>query len=113
MADQMNRGIGRTLVEHIERLPPNAQISANDELVLTMKKKLPNVTDKALMNALGHLAKKKIIRRTDVKGVYRKTANGKSSDVEQVVIDNLLTAMAEAEPVLKRCKKLLAALQAV
>ena len=36
-----------------------------------------------------------------------------ASDTEKVVIDNLLDAMAKAEPVLHRCKRLLEALESV
>ena len=115
MADQKNWGVSKAIKAYVDSLPHNAQVSANDELLKAVRKDLPSVTKASLVSALSYMKGEGVLAGGPLKGIYVKP-NGKApstADMETVVIDNLLDAMAAAEPVLKRCKKLLVALEAI
>lgn len=117
MADQQNRGVSKVLAGIVGAMKPYEQITSNDAVLREVQKDIPKATEQSIMSGLCYLRDKGVLVPTAVKGVYSKP-NGKArselpTDMETVVIDNLLNAMAEAEPVLKRCKKMLEAFRAV
>jgi len=64
-------------------------------------------------SALALLAKKGMVQHGALRGYYCLPNGGQVEDSEIIVIDNLLTAMAAAEPVLRKHKKVIALLREV
>lgn len=115
MTDQKSWGVSKAIKAYIDSLPHNAQIRADGNMLQAIRKEVPNATEKSVVSALSYLKGEGVLAAGELKGLYIKP-NGKAhstADMETVVIDNLLDAMAAAEPVLKRCKKLLVALEAI
>jgi hypothetical protein len=72
-----------------------------------------NLPNTVISNGLNYLAKEKdLLSHGPIRGTW--ILHGEAAihkDPETVVIDNLLTAMAQAEPVLKKLKKIQALLK--
>jgi hypothetical protein len=109
-------GVTMAVVAYIETLHAHATFDT-DKALAFVQRRIPTADYKKVSASIGRLTIKGLILPTSVKGVYQKP-NGappapvepKRVDIERAVLDDLLDAMAKAEPVLQRCKKLLAAL---
>lgn len=115
-----NTGITKAVATFIDAMRPGEKVSVTDTLRRHVHETVPAASDKSIGYTLSYCMGKGMLSQGEVRGIYikPKPVNGHAVeepkvDVEQVVIDNLLDAMAKAEPVLKRMKKLLAALDAV
>lgn len=113
MSKKQNSGASSHLLTAIQQLPKTQIVSIDDALkmLITWKK---DVKRPLASNTLSHLARKGFLKNGPIKGTYMLSdAQQSTTDVEVVVIDRLLDAMAAAEPVLRRWKRIQAALDAV
>jgi hypothetical protein len=81
---------------------------------LDLRKQFPQVTEESVVKSLWQLAREEVLNKAG-NGFYKLPGDHpvRAIDTEKVVIDNLLDAMAKAQPVLHRCKRLLEALESV
>lgn len=92
----------RVMTTLTARFRPHEQFHADVEV--------PGLTPKQVGSALAMLAKKGLVQHGALRGYYC-LPNGVVQDSEVVVIDNLLAAMAAAEPILRKHKKVIALMQ--
>jgi hypothetical protein len=117
MATQKNRGLTKHITAHVETLPVGALVT-HETVLKPLREVFPKLTDKAIMQALSYASHAGIIVPGEVRGTYRKP-NGASgmqaliSQCDKDLIDQLLDAMAKAEPALKRAAKVLAAVDSI
>lgn len=113
MADQSNRGVAKVLTSIVNALPAHNTVQASEPLLALVRKHIPRATEQSIVSGLSYLKGRGVLNATNVRGVYSKP-NGRvpEADMELVVIDNLLAAMAAAEPVLKECKKIITMIRA-
>jgi len=76
--------------------------------------KIPNASRKQVSATLCRLVTKKLLVNGPIKGQYRIARSGKQDvSPEEVVIENLLNAMAAAEPVLRKWSRVHEALKGI
>lgn len=111
----IQKGSSSKLYEMIRTRMNAGEIISTDQAHKMLRDWRADITRQAAANALSYLKRAGKLNPAGLAGNYTVLANGAEDqgDVEIVVIENLLSAMAAAEPVLHRCKKLLAALKAV
>ena len=111
-----NMGMGEFIVAHLNTGKPLALVNLTD-LVQVVQKEYPTTTRKDVAGMMAYLARnERGVTLTGRKGFYewrRAAGLPEQSDPAQVAIENLLDAMAKAEPVLRKWSKLQAALDAI
>lgn len=111
MADQTNRGVSKVIARYVHTCKPGAQVTNDDTLLRIVKKEIPGATYDSLRSALSYLHQKGILDNSAISGLYVVPhADDRQADPDTIVIDNLLDAMAKAEPILRRWKRVQEAL---
>jgi hypothetical protein len=118
MADQTNRGVSRVLVALLATQPTGALITLTPSLLTDIRRQIPGATEASLRSSLAWLVRRGILLSSNTRGIFINVSGSSgSSDAqanpEKVVIDNLLDAMAKAEPVLRKWRKVQEALDAL
>jgi hypothetical protein len=109
--------MGAYIVAHLESTNALPMVNLTD-LTKTCQKEFPTTSRKDVAGMMAYLARNpgSGINLTGRKGWYAwggaKRVNG-STDPAKVAIENLLDAMAKAEPVLRRWSKIQAALDSI
>lgn len=99
-------GLANDLLELIQ------STCAKGEIFTAASFQMDGVSYRQISHTLSGLRAKGLIEKGPMKGQYFwKPSNGHSPDPERVVIDNLLDAMAKAEPILKKWQRVHDALQ--
>ena len=113
-----NMGLGAFIVAHLERSNALPMVNLTD-LTAVCQKEYSTTTRKDVAGMMAYLARRPEngISLTGRKGYYAwagaKRVNGAATDPAKVAIENLLDAMAKAEPVLRRWSKIQAALDSI
>lgn len=111
---------GKRAGDRTKRVYAAIQHLVTDEDFTADSLEVAGLSKSQVTNALGVLARKGVLVKSKVRGYYCKAeyANYELKqpvatplDAEVVVIDNLLTAMAAAEPVLKKYKGFIVAIR--
>jgi len=112
-----NFGMAAFIVRHLESTNALPMVNLAD-LTKTCQKEYPTTTRKDVAGMMAYLARNpgSRIALTGRRGYYAwggvKRVNG-AADPAKVAIENLLDAMAKAEPVLRRWSKIQAALDSI
>jgi hypothetical protein len=102
-----NRGLGSAVANALKALPPSTLVTISDAEKIAKVNGF-DATRMAVSNALTYLATLKLLEPGELRGTYRTPRlNVEQPDDEAIVIDNLLAAMAAAEPVLRKYKPLI------
>jgi hypothetical protein len=110
MADQTNRGASRVIVN----CAPQTGLFTAEDMLPIVRKEIPDADRRTIVSACSYLCDKGILEAGAVKGIYRRaTARVNTTMPDVVVIDRLLDAMAEAEPILKRWRRVQEALDGI
>lgn len=118
-----NRGLGAALHGWVSGHKPGTVLLLDNALA-AMKVKFPQIDRMACSNAFSTLHKKGLIEYSvdfnGVQGSYRVPRAAKDDGMQALItqcdkqaIDDLLTAMAKAEPALKRAALILAAVDGI
>lgn len=118
-----NRGLGSALYGWVSSHKPGTILSLDNALA-TLRVKFPKLTRMACSNGFATLHKKGLIEYASEyggpMGTYRVPKEGSEGGMQQLItlcdkqaIDDLLTAMAKAEPALKRAALILAAVDGI
>ena len=108
------RGLTRALLAHVNTLPPGEPLQLDAALVAAMRKDVPEATHSATLGACAYLLKLGELKPGPVRGSYlRVKGSGSHEAPDTVVIDELLNAMAKAEPVLRKWRRIQEALKDV
>jgi len=105
--------MAKVVASIIDKVPAHSNVTANEIMLDRVRKEIPNATEQSLISTLSYLRAKGMLYKSEVQGLYHRSNGTKHEpqpqppDMELVVIDNLLAAMAAAEPVLKECKKVI------
>lgn len=112
-----NRGLTRVLLTYMEQQGAGVNVSLSDQLVATMKREVPDVNKAAVAGAVNYLIKQGLVAAGPVRGTYQLvgTAGDEQVAPDTVVIDQLLDAMAmaKAEPILRKWRRIQEALKGV
>jgi hypothetical protein len=118
MKNQKQRGLGLCLTAYLNSHKPGT-VFALEEAILHARRKYPDLDRLATSNSLSYLHTKGLVQQAaefgGMRGTYRTPLkqNGMQSLVdmgERKIIDDLLDAMAKAEPVLKKYARIIDAM---
>jgi hypothetical protein len=108
-----NRGLTRALLTHMEQQGAGVNIHLGDQLVSTLKREVPDVNKPAISGAFNYLVKQGLVVPGPVRGSWQLVQGEGQESPDTVVIDQLLDAMAKAEPILRKWRRIQEALRSV